>query len=180
MVDARDPSRGVLVDLDIAARVRDGTRRLTPSLPHAGTLGFRAIDLLERNTHHPTEAFYRHDLESFFWVLAYIATLYGDGERLPIRNEFENWWEPSLEDNAAHKEGFLIAHRYVRGKKVNVASPLITEWVRPLQAMLWDAYSHRSHHDAGLRKGTATEWTVEQTESFDGMITFDKFISLLT
>ena len=174
MVDTRDPSRGVLVDLDIAARIRDGERWLDPVLPHAGTLGYRAIDLLKTNTHHPTIALYRHDLESFFYVLAYITSLFRDGERLPIPNEFQSWWDSDLEGNAGLKRGFLVS---LWG--ADDPHPLVADWVDPLRIMFWKAYRHRSEYQVGRRRGTVPEWTQEQEESFDGMITFEGFMALL-
>ena len=175
MVDARDPSRGVLVDLDIAARIRDGDRRLNPSLPHAGTLGYRAIDLLERDTHHPDAAFYRHDLESFFYVLVYITILYRNGERLPISNSLQSWWEPRLKGNMIMKGGFLV--RPVRGG--TDPHPLLSQWVNPLRVLFDKAYDRERDHFVDMRDAQAPDWTDEQKESFDDTITFDKFMELL-
>ena len=46
MVDANDHSVGVLIDLDLAVRLKDGERLLPFEPVPAGTLPFRAIDIL--------------------------------------------------------------------------------------------------------------------------------------
>ena len=50
MVDASNPAQGVLIDLDFAARVaEDGGPLDGETFPPAGTLNFRAYDLLTLN-----------------------------------------------------------------------------------------------------------------------------------
>ena len=64
MVDPSDRSRGILIDLDMAARDKDpdsGLKLELPPLP-GGTVPFRAADLCD---HDPLpRTLYRHDLDS--------------------------------------------------------------------------------------------------------------------
>jgi hypothetical protein len=72
MVLPDEPTQGVLIDLDIAARVDEKGAPLDNfPLPYPGTIGFRAVDLIKPDP--PTQSFYRHDLESFFYTLVWIA-----------------------------------------------------------------------------------------------------------
>ncbi|KIM38558.1 hypothetical protein M413DRAFT_42752, partial [Hebeloma cylindrosporum] len=75
---------GALNDFDLA-------RLATPHNPYhrgcyrTGTTPFLALDLLapERQGS-KVERRYRHDLESFFWVLAWITACYDDGVELKL------------------------------------------------------------------------------------------------
>ncbi|KAJ2984953.1 hypothetical protein NUW58_g5792 [Xylaria curta] len=62
--DTADGFKGMLIDLDLAKIVNDqtGVRQQT------GTMQFMAIEVLRRNGHT-----YRHDLESFFYVLLWMC-----------------------------------------------------------------------------------------------------------
>lgn len=88
MVDASKPSVGVLIDLDLAAQIRDGDRELEVKASRVGTLPFLPIDLLVEPF--PPRHYYRHDLESFFYVLVWICVHYRRGE--PSKLDFFRWW----------------------------------------------------------------------------------------
>lgn len=135
MVDVSDYSRGVLVDFDIAARVRDGDKVLEPVLTYAGTLPFRSIDLLYTGTHYPTRAMYRDDLESFFYVLVYIQKYYLDGHRLPTHDTlgWSNIGEGGIRSLATQKRAWLRSATITE-------SPLASEWLEPLHSLFKDAY----------------------------------------
>jgi len=77
MVDASDQSVGVLIDLDLAVRLKDGERFIPFEPVPAGTLPFRAIDVLDQGEL-VNELYYRHDLESFFYTLVWILTYHID------------------------------------------------------------------------------------------------------
>ena len=146
MVDPNNHRKGILVDLDIAARVRDGDKRLNPVLTYAGTLPFRGIDLLREDTHYPTRAVYRDDLESFFYVLFYIQKYYRDGRRLPTHDTLR--WsagdEPGdIADLGTRKLGWLWSTSIPE-------SPLRSDWVAPLRDFIVHAYEAR--RDFNVRK----------------------------
>ena len=88
MVDAANPGVGVLIDLDLAARVDT----LRESSEHAGTLPFMAIDLLPESP--PIKRYYRHDLESFFWVIVWAVVGQAQGHAHPAV-EYVRWYTGS-------------------------------------------------------------------------------------
>lgn len=87
MVVTENPSQGVLIDFDFAAQVNQDGSPMNGFLPSPGTITFRAIDLL--NDDQPTRSYYRHDLESFFYVLVWMLQ-----SRTPEKPEieFELWF----------------------------------------------------------------------------------------
>ncbi|KAG8990627.1 hypothetical protein FRB94_004534 [Tulasnella sp. JGI-2019a] len=69
---------GVLNDFDLATMV--GAKHATNS-ERTGTLPFMALDLLTRKgCNGEVEHLYRHDLESFLWVLVWITFRFQDGK----------------------------------------------------------------------------------------------------
>ena len=60
---------GIVNDLDLATWVGS----LTTNNDRTGTIPFMAIDLLNGGLEDRIPRLYRHDLESFSWVLAYIT-----------------------------------------------------------------------------------------------------------
>lgn len=79
---------GVLNDFDLAAPV---TIVAPPHFERTGTLPFMAMDLLEQHsTLCPTDVhLLRHDLESIFWVLAWICSRYPHKQR--IKKTLSDW-----------------------------------------------------------------------------------------
>ncbi|KAK2616904.1 hypothetical protein QQS21_000282 [Conoideocrella luteorostrata] len=108
---APDGFRGMLIDLDLA-KVRDtdpsGARHQT------GTMQFMAIEVLQQANHT-----YRHDLESFFYVLLWVCARcswvnWFGGKEVPPRDSILRKWEVgSFEDIARVKEYYMS----VRGTK---------------------------------------------------------------
>lgn len=110
MVKADDPSYGVLIDFDSAAYVGESPIEKNNLGHHTMSLAFVARDLLDdfpKSNHE-----YRHDLESFFYSLWWIAISYRDG--LQIKTDILNGW---------HKDDFegMIA------KKISIRRTLDTK-----------------------------------------------------
>jgi hypothetical protein len=164
MVDSRDHSVGVLIDLDIAVRIKDGDLPIKYPPILGGTLPFRAIDLL-RDDPIP-EVRYRYDLESFYYVLLWILTYYpaGFSERVTT---FSHWSKGSWKHIQSMKLGYVIsAHRLPRG-------PLLHSWLTPLAQMFRDGF---------LAEGLAIG--LDELQSFDAEtlgnhVTYDRFINIL-
>lgn len=81
---------GVLNDYDRSslanAQGRHGSER-------TGTIPFMALDLLtEKVQRGEVQYLYRHDLESFLWVLVWGAFRYKDGQLLPRQIRPFNKW----------------------------------------------------------------------------------------
>lgn len=150
MVDVNDHRRGILIDLDVAARIRDGDVHLYPVLTYAGTLPFRGIDLLREGTHYPTRAMYRDDLESFFYVLLYIQKYYRNGQRLPAHDTlgWSNLRQLDIQDLASQKRAWLRSATIPD-------SPLAAEWLVPLHTLFENAYNARGElFRSNLRKSS--------------------------
>lgn len=166
MVDANNHKRGILIDLDIAARTRDGNNRFEPTLTHAGTLGFRSIDLLRTDTHYPTRAMYRDDLESFYYVLFFIARYYRDGVRLPIHNHV-GWWDErwGIKGIADVKRGLQTEPN---GEGLP-DSPLSDSWLRPLRHLFRTGYLQNRR-----------QWRDQEEQTMGGHVTFHSFFSIIS
>ena len=88
---------GMLIDLDLAKELssrRSGTRCRT------GTMEFMAIEVLLGISHT-----YRHDLESFLYVLIWQCARRGWGERWPRDTLISKWYTGSYRDIAHAKRG---------------------------------------------------------------------------
>ncbi|KAF4123759.1 Protein kinase domain, partial [Geosmithia morbida] len=105
--ETADGFNGMLIDLDLA-KERDsrpsGARHLT------GTVQFMAVEVLRRVDHT-----YRHDLESFFYVLLWMCArqswyngFKGEGKKKKPRESLLRKWEVGgLEEIAMTKEGAM-------------------------------------------------------------------------
>jgi len=80
---------GVLNDFDLSSLVsaqgRQGNER-------TGTVPFMALDLLTpEGQGGEIKHLYRHDLESFIWVLVWVCFRYKDGRLLTFNRPFDDW-----------------------------------------------------------------------------------------
>ncbi|KAI9781456.1 MAG: hypothetical protein M1816_002377 [Peltula sp. TS41687] len=106
-----DGFRGMLIDLDLATEIgsgRSGARFRT------GTMEFMAIEVL-LNVDHT----YRHDLESFFYVLIWQCgrrgwALLGNSKDRPKASLVTRWHTGSFEEIAAIKRGNMEAGGFER------------------------------------------------------------------
>ena len=113
---------GVLTDYDLASWTSSLTRDYTKtSQQRTGTPPFMAFGLLDGSD---GLHLYRHDVESFFYVMVMIATQYeirarrkGDAGGVQIRQgklPFERWFgQPLYEDLASFKKTFLLDLEYL-------------------------------------------------------------------
>ncbi|KAI1291672.1 serine/threonine-protein kinase Sgk2 [Xylaria venustula] len=108
-LETADGFKGMFIDLDLA-KVRDsgpsGARHQT------GTMQFMAVEVLRKADHT-----YRHDLESFFYVLLWMCARqlwsngFADGERPPKESLLRRWEIGSFKYIAAAKEGDMTVNR---------------------------------------------------------------------
>ncbi|EGC46848.1 serine/threonine protein kinase Sgk2 [Histoplasma capsulatum var. duboisii H88] len=98
--DKADGYSGTLIDLDLAKEVgsgRSGARHQT------GTMEFMAIEVLLNIDHT-----YRHDLESFFYVLIWQCARHGWGkDNHPKDSKLRAWYTGNYEDIANAKLGHM-------------------------------------------------------------------------
>jgi hypothetical protein len=125
--ETADGFKGMLIDLDLA-KVRDsgpsGARHQT------GTMQFMAVEVLRTADHT-----YRHDLESFFYVLLWMCARqswvngFGDERKPPRESLLRKWEIGSFRDIASAKMG----HMTVNGMDDIVGEfPEALEAVKPL------------------------------------------------
>jgi hypothetical protein len=107
-----DGFKGMLIDLDLA-KVRDsgpsGARHQT------GTMQFMAVEVLRKTDHT-----YRHDLESFFYVLLWMCARqswnngFGGVEKPPKESLLRKWEIGRFQDIADAKEGHMTVNSLER------------------------------------------------------------------
>lgn len=136
MVDAGDHSVGVLIDLDLAVRLKDGDKKLPLKPPPGGTLPFRAIDVLKQEGGPIRTLYYRHDLESFLYTLVWILTYYPMDSSPPALN-LSPWYEGHPRGISNYKRGLLADMRQGDGLPYG---PLRTLWCEKLAAIFDDGY----------------------------------------
>ena len=138
---------GMLIDLDLAKAVdsaRSGARHQT------GTMEFMAIDVLLGCSHT-----YRHDLESFFYVLLWICARRGWKDSPPKNSALTKWYSGTFDEIANAKLGHMtksenkgfgfILREFSRG----------FDPVKPLCKALWDILF--SYTSEGMFMGTPKE-----------------------
>ncbi|CRL22818.1 Tyrosine-protein kinase, active site [Penicillium camemberti] len=87
-------SRGIMIDLDVAQNLAEGPR--TPG-EVTGTRPFMSIGILRRRRHT-----YRHDLESFLYVLLW--TVISNGAQNPPRTSALRQWNQGTWDESAMRK----------------------------------------------------------------------------
>ncbi|KAI1093444.1 serine/threonine-protein kinase Sgk2 [Rostrohypoxylon terebratum] len=103
-----DSFKGMLIDLDLA-KVRDSGP--SGAQQQTGTMQFMAVEVLLKTDHA-----YRHDLESFFYVLLWMCARqswwngFSGGEKPPKESMFRQWETGSFRDIARIKVGDMTVH----------------------------------------------------------------------
>ncbi|KAF8339794.1 uncharacterized protein EI90DRAFT_3037774 [Cantharellus anzutake] len=157
MVSKDSPARGILLDLDFALQVQDGK----PTF--AGTMPFLSMDLLTA-AGPPPPRLYRHDLESFFYILGWMLCRYdASGERKPV-HQFAAWHRGPLDDIISAKRRLMRMPSHVPSE---ISSPSLQKWFRNLC---------RSFNDGYQEKDRESQSPLFDCETLGGYITFDKFI----
>ena len=169
MYDPNEPESGYLVDLDRAERVMDvetKTKFAREPCPPVGTKAFLSIDLC---TDEPVLHLYRHDLESLFYVLAWIGTRYDDGKR-NNSNAFAEWESGEWETIKKQKRAlFSSGYEYPE----DTQSWMVDNWLIPLGELFGKGYAAR---DQALAEGTLTDF---DDETLGGHITYQAFYSII-
>ena len=123
---------GMLIDLYLAKELgsgRSGARHQT------GTMEFMAIEVL-RGTDHT----YRHDLESFFYVLLWIIArrvwekeFFCSAVDRPKRDILKKWYTGSFDDIADAKEGNMLVNQF---EDILKEFPQAYDLIKPLCKMI--------------------------------------------
>ncbi|KAF8323590.1 uncharacterized protein EI90DRAFT_3292308 [Cantharellus anzutake] len=170
MVDCGDPCKGILIDLDMAALDRDPDTDVlldVPALPGA-TLPFRSIELCYPDPLPRTR--YRHDLESFFFVLIWMA-LYRTKESTD--SYFSQWSAGKWSEIRMYKRGFLILPSIAYFPD---SLPLKEEWILPLWKVFSEGYMAKNSHYSGAQ---STEKATFEEETLDYHVSHNIYMKIL-
>ncbi|KAF9461056.1 hypothetical protein BDZ94DRAFT_1264469 [Collybia nuda] len=158
--------QGVLNDWDMASPV-DANGDVSPSTKSfaTGTIPFMAYDLLGEN---PPPHLYRHDLESFMYILIWAAIHYDftTKQKLPIVSSLAGWDHKSRRVVRQAKGVFLFDANGVEPVFQHVRQEfkkVLEEWIIPLHAMFAGAMAAKP----------------KDTRTCDGRITFQTFMDVL-
>ncbi|KAH9483209.1 hypothetical protein JR316_0005313 [Psilocybe cubensis] len=186
--DDEPRARGILNDFDMAAMLGPDDKPIStcPGEPHnIGTLTFMARDLLTSPTLrrfyqeiHPTLPdfhLYRHDLESFFYVLIWAATRYdlaaGKKRSLPENSPLLDWCHGTLGKGYSikipTKSMMLSLKQGIRPEWKGVW----IDWIEPLYFLFQEGY--RCCHNARTNDDAAGYITGH------GNLTFEKFMDTI-
>ncbi|VDC02061.1 unnamed protein product [Peniophora sp. CBMAI 1063] len=117
---------GTLIDLDISS---DGTSQADIA-PIMGTIPFVAHELMyAAQVPLQVDHLYRHDLESFYWILVWVCNCRNGTERVELRDEFRAW---------SNRETCHLARSYYETRLPTWKYRL----VQPSQRELWTIAQH--------------------------------------
>jgi hypothetical protein len=165
-------SRGILNDFDMAMEITDGVPHTTNSHHRTGTLPFMARELL--GVVNP-EHLYRHDLESFFYILIWAAVHYDfrkQDRSNKVRKVLLRWVSPATAKSAKAE---LYSGDYFLDELAPCVRPefkgLWDGWIVPLREMFRKAFSWCD--------GARIEKISYSVDTLDGRITFAKFMEAI-
>ncbi|KAF8899477.1 hypothetical protein CPB84DRAFT_1847691 [Gymnopilus junonius] len=141
-------SFGILNDFDMAVNINDKDKSSPSGASHrTGTLPFMALDLLDVSEDRGHA--YRHDLESFFYILVWAAVHYdfkNKRRHTKTPQKLQKW----LDHGGAYAEKKSFFDKAI-GKKSEIYKSVVTEfkdvwnaWVIPLHHLFGDAISNQS------------------------------------
>ena len=116
----------------VAALSRKNTKACQKTRCRTGTGPFMAVDLLQPGT--APRHVYLHDLESFFWVLAWFCAVF-DPKKRRLRG-LSLWDQASLEDIGSAKERFLTdgtTFKRTFAKTDSAYRPLVDTWIEEIR-----------------------------------------------
>ena len=100
---------GILNDFDLATWVE----HRTTNNDRTGTISFMALDMLKGGFYGRIPRLYRHDLESFSWVLAYVTVAYIEYKNRTIEDspvgDVKKWFKDKDEDD---REAHISSKRF--------------------------------------------------------------------
>ena len=158
---------GVLNDYDLSI-FRSNTN--PSSKNRTGTKPFMAIDLLGQN---PDVHRYRHDLESMFYVMAYVTSRYHDGKEI-AEPPLQAWLD--IEENYLKPTKVMFIHDTLPPPTPSYAK--FDAWTeRMREALIQGRLSHARHLTKVRRaeRDASTPPPVFDVENLDGYVSFKTF-----
>jgi hypothetical protein len=136
-------AKGIVNDWDMASHLNaTGEVPISTARHRTGTIPFMARDLLVDN---PPVHLYRHDLESFFYILIWAAVHFDipNKTRLPTHRALKPWDDDSLRRaRTAKSELFLTYDEAFSGVFCHVReefSEVLANWIMPLRTLFLGA-----------------------------------------
>ncbi|KAG6828054.1 hypothetical protein H0H92_009515 [Tricholoma furcatifolium] len=164
--------KGILNDWDMASFVDDNNEiPLSHATHRTGTVPFMARDLLTKT---PPAHLYRHDLESFFYILVWVAVHYDFSRNIRDKSRAlqKKWDREDLDDVRSEKMSFISNFR--RKEEIFDLVPPISEALRPWLQALWVLF-----HDAQLAEEKNWENPHWDKNISGGQLTFTTFMAAL-
>ncbi|KAF5383837.1 hypothetical protein D9615_003854 [Tricholomella constricta] len=173
-------AKGILTDWDMASDVKANDDILPSTATHrTGTIPFMAIDLLIVNKRPPPHLF-RHDLESFFYILVWAAFYYDFDkkerrETKPLPQLEEEWNNADLKGCANSKKGFLTDPdaRNELFALVPLEGQSLLPWMNSVWLLFWKARYSRGTH---VLMTPEAGW---DDKTSGGVLTFENFMEAL-
>lgn len=173
---------GILNDWDMASKLgEDGHPEVTTATHRTGTIPFMSPDLLDVN---PSRHYYRHDLESFVWILLYATVRYNIPKRRKeaLPESVKDWDGPTM--NAALGVKYTLLGPQGAYRLQADARPEWKDILDTLGLALLDLIesAHHSKWGAGRRGRRPAKNPVPQYDyaTCDGILTYETFMDTVT
>jgi len=150
-ISEADEPIGILNDFDLATWVDHPTA----NNDRTGTIPFMAIDLLEGGFEDCRPRLYRHDMESFVWVLAYItvATIMYKGDTIKISplstSTVDTWFK---DDDQKDRNAHVSSKRHLHSEygQIEEVSGRYNRYEDVVRQMTW--YLYKFHGTLRIKK----------------------------
>ncbi|TFY60559.1 hypothetical protein EVG20_g7375 [Dentipellis fragilis] len=164
--DASERVTGVLNDWDLAIRM-NSKNKLLPG----GTMPFIATELLQRD---PPRQRYRHDLESFVWILVWsMYQIDFTGADLPQCDELTERLD--VDSDVLPRARVLFMEADVHSWKFQPHfKPLVEKWLKPLFDMLLQAVEIHAENN-----WEEIDDEIFNNETLGGYMTYDRFMKAI-
>ncbi|KAF5313653.1 hypothetical protein D9611_010164 [Ephemerocybe angulata] len=177
-----DP-KGLLNDWDMASFVEALKDPDSSAHKRIGTLPFMALDIIYPTTLtvHPREHWYRHDLESFFWILVWAAIHYNLKEKTrdkEVHPSLVPWTSDDVNTHAFAKIVFLRPWDDLAQLAFDDIKPgfeeVLEDWIDPLRKLIKDS---RESYGVALAKRLPSDTFDYST--CGGAFTFETFMAAI-
>ncbi|KAJ3751178.1 hypothetical protein DFH05DRAFT_1388325 [Lentinula detonsa] len=189
--DGDDAVVGVLCDWDLSSAVDDDGVVTSSNATHrTGTYPFLATDLLAEK---PPVHLYRHDLESFFYILIWAGLHYsfdGEAAKYHVHNEVKIWMDAQRHADARKDKESLFLGSKKNSKNIfdhfhPDFKPLVKQWVRPLWKLFRRAFKKAVNRedlddsDASADSDSSGDASDDFHITLGGILTFENFMEAI-
>lgn len=196
MVRCDDRAQGILIDFDLAVDFETQHHPIRGAGfvgDRSGSTPFLALELLKDE---PTPLRYRHDLESFFWVLWWIAVYCEFISLVPVyrkgylhvsiddqgarndRRPFEQWHHGTWENMLDKKAGFLQRPPMQTVPLISPQFKGLTKWLIKLTAMFQAGQDSLTGHSLQAFISTS-DLPPYDHDTMEGHVTYEAFMAIL-